>query len=74
VVIQFLTYEHFHEPHREIIEIQLRRMGMTHVVDDGLAYEVSWNHSLPNQIKYLTMENGDRYSLDPGVTFYQFIG
>jgi hypothetical protein len=74
VVILFVTHHYFREPPGEIIEILLEGKGKAYAFRDGLAYEVEWNHPVADQILYLTMENGERYPLKPGVTFYQIIG
>jgi hypothetical protein len=74
VVILFVTHEFFREPPGEIIEILLQGRGKAYAFRDGQAYQVEWNHPVPDQIMYLTFEDGERYPLKPGVTFYQIIG
>lgn len=74
LVVLFVTHEYFREPPGEIVEILLEGKGKAYAFRDGLAYEVEWNHPVADQIMYLTMQNGERYPLKPGVTFYQVIG
>jgi hypothetical protein len=74
VVILFVTHEFLREPPGEIIEILLEGKGKAYAFRDGLAYQVEWNRRVPNRVMYLTFEDGERYPLKPGVTFYQIIG
>lgn len=74
VVVLFVPHEYYREPPAEIVRILLEGKGQAFAFRDGLAYQVEWHLPQPDQIIHLTFEDGQRYPLKPGVTFFQIIG
>jgi hypothetical protein len=73
VVILFAPYSFFsREP--EMMEVNLNGFGKALVFRNGKAYDVNWARINQNEIISLTYEDGSRFPLKPGNTWFDIIG
>lgn len=74
VVILLAPHEYFRPPPGEIIEVELKDKGQAYAFRDGRVYPVIWRHSNPDQVMYLTYEDGTLFPFKPGITWFQIVG
>jgi hypothetical protein len=73
VVIIFAPYSFFkREP--EMMLIDLDGFGKAYVFRDGQAYNVNWARVNEGEIISLTYEDGSRFPLKPGSTWFDIVG
>jgi len=73
VVVIFAPYSFFsRDP--EMIKIDLIGFGRAYVFRDGQAYDVNWARINNEEIISLTFEDGSRFPLRPGPTWFDIIG
>jgi len=72
-VVLFAPYSFFsRDP--EIIKIDLIGFGRAYVFRDGQAYDVNWARVNNEEIISLTYEDGSRFPLRPGSTWFDIVG
>lgn len=73
VVVLFATHQYW-LGNNKIVDILLNGSGRAVAFRDGQAYELRWNRPTTDSLVFLTFPDGTRYSLKPGVTWYQVVG
>ena len=73
IVILFAPHS-FYSRDPEIVLIDLVGYGKAYVFRDGQAYYVNWARINNNEIISLTYEDGSRFPLRPGNTWFEIVG
>ncbi|MFC1996866.1 DUF3048 domain-containing protein [Chloroflexota bacterium] len=73
IVVIFANYSFFsRQP--EMMEVDLSGSGRAYVFRDGQAYDVKWARINDNEIISLIYEDGSRFPLKPGSTWFDIVG
>jgi len=73
VVVLFAPYS-FYSRQPEMIQINLIGFGKALVFRDGQAYSANWARVNSEEIISITYEDGSRFSLKPGNTWFEIVG
>lgn len=73
VVLLLAEHSYFSQT-PEMVEIKLFGFGTAYVFRDGQVYEVNWVRSDGNELIALTYDDGTRFPLKPGNTWFQVVG
>ena len=75
VIILFAEHDYYYKTATsEIVKINLNGYGKAIVFRDGNAYKVNWARVNKNDVVALTYDDGSRFPLRPGITWFQVIG
>jgi hypothetical protein len=74
VIVLLATHQYYVPPPGEIVDILLNGSGTAYAFRDGQVYKVKWNRTAQDSLLFLTFEDGSRYPLKPGNTWYQVVG
>ncbi|MBU1661504.1 MAG: DUF3048 domain-containing protein, partial [Chloroflexi bacterium] len=73
VVVLLVRHEYYsYTP--EMIEIQFNGFGKAYIFRDGQAYLINWARLADQDIIFLTYDDGSRFPLKPGNTWFQVVG
>jgi len=73
-VVVLLAPHKFYSREPEIVQINLIGFGKAYVFRDGQTYLVNWAHTSENEIISLTYDDGSRFPLKPGNTWFEIVG
>ncbi len=73
-VVVLLAPHSFYSREPEIVLINLVGFGNAYVFRDGEAHLVNWARTTPDEIISLTYDDGSRFPLKPGSTWFEIIG
>ncbi len=75
VVILFAKHSYYYKTATsEIVRINLNGYGKAIVFRDGKAFKVNWARPKSGEVVFLTYDDGSRFPLHPGVTWFQVVG
>ncbi len=73
-VIILLAKHEYYSVRPEILQIPLEGYGKAYVFRDGFGYQVNWGRLNDDEIIFLSYEDGSRFPLKPGNTWFVVIG
>ncbi len=73
-IVVLLAHHSFYSREPEIVLINLIGFGKAYVFRDGQAYYVNWARINAEEIISLTYEDGSRFPLKPGSTWFEIVG
>ncbi len=73
-VVVLLAKHQYYSQKPEMIEIPFDGYGKAYVFRDGQAYLVNWGRLVNSDIIFLAHDDGSRFSLKPGNTWFDVIG
>lgn len=75
VVVLFVEHQYTYKTETsEIVDIKLNGVGKALIFRDGMAYEANWARLKDGDIISIIYEDGTRFPLHPGSTWFQVVG
>jgi hypothetical protein len=73
-VVVLLANHQYYSVTPEMIEIPFDGYGKAYIFRDGMAYLVNWGRLVNSEIIFLSFDDGSRFPLKPGNTWFSVIG